>query len=198
MIKNIIFDMGQVLLKFEPILFIERLSIFNNEDQEILLKEIYHSQEWVMMDKGTLTINEAIDIFKQKVPEHLKQYVYDLVDNWYEPRIPVEGMLELVEELSKKYNLFLLSNASENQPKYWNKTEFAKYFKDTLISCDVHVIKPNKEIYELAIKKFNIKPNESIFIDDNKDNVQGAINSGINAIQFIDANKLKEELKEYC
>ena len=121
MIRNIIFDMGNVLLRFEPEMFMERLGVAP-KDRPLLYREIYHSREWVQMDHGTLLEADAAKIIADRVPERLRDTVDQLVNRWDRPVVEVDGMPALVAELkSLGYHIYLLSNAGLRQHEYWPK-----------------------------------------------------------------------------
>ena len=158
MIKNIVFDMGNVLLRFEPELFIQRLGV-TPEDRRTLLIEVFRSLEWAKMDRGSLTERQAAELICQRVPERLHSAVHSLTDQWERPILPVEGSYELVEELKNMgYGLYLLSNASYRQHDYWPLIPCSKFFDGTLISADVKLVKPQPEIYRLLFEKFSLVP----------------------------------------
>lgn len=195
MIKNIIFDMGNVLIKFDKKCFLEAVNV-SPEDNALLEREVYMSVEWAMMDRGTLTEKEAAERMCARLPERLHEKVHQLVDEWDRPILPMSGMAELAGELKAKgYRLFLLSNASYRQHEYWPEIPGSEYFEDTLISADVKLVKPQPEIYLMALHKFNAKPEESVFIDDATNNVEGAVYCGMEGIVFHgDTDELKKKL----
>ena len=195
MIKNIIFDMGNVLIKFDKKCFLEAVNV-SPEDNALLEREVYVSVEWAMMDRGTLTEKEAAERMCARLPERLHEKVHQLVDKWDRPILPMSGMAELAGELKAKgYRLFLLSNASYRQHEYWPEIPGSEYFEDTLISADVKLVKPQPEIYLMALHKFNAKPEESVFIDDATNNVEGAVYCGMEGIVFHgDSDELKKKL----
>ena len=94
MIKNIIFDMGKVLIQFDPLVFMQRTEVAP-EDRELLLREVYKSLEWAKMDRGTLSDAEAADIMCSRLPERLHEKVHCLVDRWDRPIIPVRAWQSL-------------------------------------------------------------------------------------------------------
>lgn len=195
MIKNIIFDMGNVLIKFDKKCFLEAVNV-SPEDNALLEREVYVSVEWAMMDRGTLTEKEAAERMCARLPERLHEKVHQLVDEWDRPILPISGMAELAGELKAKgYRLFLLSNASYRQHEYWPEIPGSEYFEDTLISADVKLVKPQPEIYLMALHKFNAQPEESVFIDDATNNVEGAVYCGMEGIVFHgDTDELKKKL----
>ena len=106
--------------------------------------------------------------------------------------------LDLVKKSTKEkgYKIYLLSNAGFNQHDYWEKIPASKYFDGKVVSCDVGEVKPFKEIYEALYKKFNIKPEESFFIDDLIINIFGANRTGMDGYVFTgDVNDLRAELR---
>ena len=197
MIKNIVFDMGNVIIRFDPELFMSRLGLAE-EDRRLLKRELFVSLEWSRMDRGSLTDEEAAEIVCRRVPERLHDAVRRLVGMWDRPILPVEGMYELVEELrGMGYGIYLLSNASFRQHDYWPRVPASKFFDGTLISADVKLVKPQPEIYRLLCDKFSLVPEECVFIDDSTSNAEGAYFCGINALVFHgDAHEMRLKLND--
>lgn len=196
MIKNIVFDMGNVVIRFDPDAFIERFGV-SGEDKKTLLLEIFRSPEWVMMDRGVLTDDQAADILCPRVPEHLRDVARKLIALWDRPIIEVEGVCPLIEELKGLgYGIYLLSNASCRQPDYWQRVPAAKLFDGTLISYSVRLVKPMPEIYEKFFETFSLKREECFFIDDSPANVEAALYVGMPATVFHnDVPRLRQELR---
>ena len=186
MIRNIVFDMGQVLLRFLPDVFLERAGV-QGEDKTLLKREVYQSLEWARMDRGSLTDEEAAELICRRVPPRLHDTVRELVGMWDRPILPVEGMEELIAELKEKgYRIYLLSNASYRQHEYWPKVPASRYFDGTLVSADVKLVKPQPEIYRLLCRTFSLEPDECVFIDDATNNAEGAFLCGMHPIVFHD------------
>ena len=196
MIKNILFDMGQVLIRFDQKFFIQRLGV-DGADMELLLREVYRSVGWVQMDRGSLREEEAFEKMRARLPERLHDAAWKLVIMWDRPILEVDGMYELVEELKGLgYGVYLLSNASVRQHEYWPRIPASRLFDGKLISADVHVIKPQPEIYRLCLEKFNLKAEECFFIDDAPANIEGALQCGIpGAVFHGDAALLRRQLR---
>jgi putative hydrolase of the HAD superfamily len=196
-IKNIVFDMGNVLLRFDRRTFLNRLDV-TEEDKQLLLKEVFLSEEWVLMDAGVLREETAEPIMCTRLPEHLHEAVHQLTSCWDQPIMPMEGMEELVRELKEAgYGIYLLSNASVRQHDYWPRVPGSAFFDGTLISADEKIMKPQPEIYRLCMERFGLRPEESIFIDDVQANVDGAVACGIAGVVFRgDASALRNSLRE--
>ena len=196
MIKNILFDMGQVLIRFDQKYFIKRLGI-EDADLDLLLREVYRSVEWVQMDRGTLREEDAFRSISKRLPERLHDAAWKLICMWDRPILEVAGMYELVEELKGLgYGIYLLSNASVRQHDYWPRIPASRFFDGKLISADVHVIKPQPEIYRRCLEKFGLQAEECFFIDDAPANIEGALCCGIaGAVFHGDAKLLRSQLR---
>ena len=197
MIKNILFDMGNVLIHFDRKVFLDRLSI-SDADKQLLLREVFLSVEWVQMDRGVLAEPEAEKIMCRRLPNHLHESVHTLVSLWDEPILPVAGMAELVEELKQNgYSIYLLSNASIRQHAYWPKIPGWQYFDGKVISADEKVMKPHPDYYRIALERFNLNPEECFFIDDVPANIEGALYCGIPGSVFHkDVALLRSQLRK--
>lgn len=197
MIRNIVFDMGQVLIRFDRDYFIRCLGV-EGDDAQLLLREVFLSLEWSRMDWGSLTDEEAAQSVCARLPERLHEAARKLVTMWDRPILPVEGMYHLIEELKAAgYGIYLLSNASVRQHEYWPRVPCAKFFDGTLISCDVGCIKPERAIYEAFFEKFGLKAEECLFVDDMSMNVEGGCRCGMRGIVFHgDAKELRQKLKK--
>ena len=96
-IKNVIFDMGNVLIYFTPELYITQQGV-SEEEEKLLLREVFRRMEWVQLDHGTITEEEAVESICRRVPSHLRGVVEELVFRWWaRPLSPVPGMKELVK-----------------------------------------------------------------------------------------------------
>lgn len=188
MIRNIIFDMGNVLLRFDREIFMNRHAAdCTPEERTLLLREVFLSAEWIMQDRGTHTPSETVEIICERLPGKLHKAVEGLV-NWYIGDImPVDGMAELIEELKQEgYKIYLLSNAAKDFPNYWHKIPGHEYFDDLCVSAFHGFIKPQPEIYRCALEKFGVLAEESVFIDDVPANIEAALNIGMKGIVFHD------------
>lgn len=199
MIRNLIFDMGNVMLKFEPDLFIEALGVTDPEVHKMLRREVFGSVEWVLQDWGTLSEEQSSEIVCARLPEEYRQMARDLIFRWNEPIRPIDGMAELVRDCKQAgLGIYLLSNASVRLPDYWPNTPGSEYFDGVTVSALVHAVKPMPEIYRHVLDTYDLKAEECLFVDDMSMNVSGALQVGMQGIVFRgDANALRKELRSY-
>ena len=197
MIRNIVFDMGNVVIRFDPEYFIDRAGIHDPEDRRLIMNELFHSVEWAQMDAGTLTEETAEPLILPRFPERLRDKVKDLLYHWAYPRDMIPGMEDLIRRLKEAgYHIYLLSNASSAQHEYWPKFPVSGYFEGKLISCDVKTVKPNPEIYRLFTEKFSLNAEECLFTDDATANVATAIACGWKGIVFHgSADELEQKMR---
>lgn len=200
MIKNVIFDLGNVLIDFKPIKYIKSLGYDDEKALEIFNKTIKDSI-WADMDKGIYRDKESyVKAFKTKYPEIQDDIDKFLGGPWIENVIfPLKDnlkMIDLVKEKGLKY--YILSNYPKDAFEYtYDMCPFIQNAYGMVISYDVLTIKPDKNIYLKLLDKYGLKANECLFIDDLDINVEGAKSVGINAFVFKDLEDGYKKLEEY-
>lgn len=197
MIKNIIFDLGRVLLNFEPLEYTYK-KIPDRERANKIYSEIFKSNEWIMLDRGVITEKEAINRICDRNPGNDK-LIREVMNNWYEILTPMEDVVDILKELKLLgYKVYFLSNfhllAFE---KVFEKYEFFRNFDGGVVSYKEKLLKPESEIYNKLVSRFGINPSESVFIDDTKENIISAEKLGFKAIHFTTSLGLKEKLLQY-
>lgn len=199
MIKNILFDMGSTLIRFEPETFIRLAGITDPADRSALLWEVYRSAEWVALDRGAITEDQAEAAMCRRLPERLHAVAGRLIRHWDRPLLVVEGMEELVEELSELgCGLYLLTNAGPRHHEYWPRFPVSRFFPEERIfrSSDYLLLKPEREFYDKALATLGLDAAECVFIDDSPPNAESAIRCGIDTVIFRgDAAHLRSALR---
>lgn len=196
MIKNIIFDLGNVLVSFHPEKFIEK----NIEEKykNDFYKVVFGGKPWQDLDRGVLEYSDAIEMFSKELPQ-----CADAIKKLFDRKIidciaPIPENVEIMKSLKRKYNLYILSNFHYPAFDYiFDNWEFFKTFDGKIVSGHCKLLKPEKEIYELLLKTYSLKPEECLFIDDVQANIQSAENCGIHGIQLTAPELLKEKLEKY-
>ena len=198
LIKNIVFDMGGVLLDFNPTASLKKYFSDDN-DIKLLLKEIFSGSDWAKLDKGTMTVEGAVENACKRLPERLHANIRLLMEHWADEMPPVEKMLPLVRELKQKgYGIYLLSNAPLNFHTYRHRIPGVAYFDGFIVSSDWLVVKPERRIYEILFEQFSLVPEECFFIDDLQVNIEGAQAAGMGGYCFDhgDITILREAMKD--
>ena len=195
MIKNIVFDLGKVLVDFLPEKFVEE----NVEPQykDEFLEIVFKNDEWKKLDRGTLEYEDVIKILSSKLPQcekAINKLFNDVVGSCL---VPIKNNVELLPKLKENYNLYIISNfhrvAFEEIYRYW---DFFKLFDGKVVSAFCKLMKPEPEIYQLLFKTYSLNPNECIFIDDVFENIQEAKNQGMDGIHLTSPEILKDKLIE--
>lgn len=196
--KNIIFDIGGVLVDFVPEKSFETVGA-PKEMIEELLNATVRSDLWPELDLGIIPEDKIIDKMVKNY-EAGEKYIRDFF------RV---GKMQLVTEFEyssdwlkgmkdRGYNVYLLSNYPKSyfELHYNEMFTFKKYTDGKVVSAYEKLIKPDKRIYELILRRFNLKAEESIFIDDRIENVEGAKAACITAIQFNGYDETRKKLEE--
>ena len=182
--ENVVFDMGGVLIKWTPDEVLDNAEVKDEEDRRILKREVFFSQEWAMMDWGVLDEEEAERIFSSRLPSRLRSYLHSIL--YWDERIGfMEGMDQVLSYLSSQgKGIYLLSNASHRLNEYFSSFPFSHYFKDTVVSADYSRVKPEAELFRLALAKFGIDAKDTLFVDDAPQNVVGGRMIGMGGYLF--------------
>lgn len=197
MIRNIVFDMGKVLLDYDPVKVCWQFTD-REEDVALIGKELFFSEEWVMLDRGDITEEEALLRVQGRLPdERLKTMAAESLAHWHEYNIsPKPGMRELVIALKERgCRIYLCSNASLRLRVFQDQIPGIEYFDGTLVSAEERVLKPEPEIFERLFERYSLRPEESFFIDDLEANIEGARRCGMDGYCFADGDV--ERLKKY-
>ena len=196
MIRNVIFDMGGVLIAWDPARIVARLGL-PGEDGQLLRREVFSGVEWVSLDRGTLSEYEALAAVCQRLPRRLHAAAERCVFWWKEPFCPVSGMAELIAELhGLGYGIYLLSNATSALHEYFPRIPGSEHFCGMLVSADWKLLKPQREIYEKFCGLHGLDPAECLFIDDSPSNVEASRLFGMDALVFYqDLPRLRRELR---
>ena len=196
MIKNIIFDLGNVLVKYSPENFLNKY--VKKENQEDFIINIFKSKDWLELDRGTLSYEDAIEVFTKRVPEEKESIEKLFRENISSCISPIEENVEIMRKLKNNgYNVYILSNFHQPAFEYIRESwDFIREFNGDVVSCYYHYIKPERNIYETLLNKYNLTPSETIFIDDVDANINGAKELGIGGIHLPDYKILSELLKK--
>lgn len=195
-IKNIIFDFGDVLLDWNPRYLYEKH--FEDKNEMNYFLENICNHDWNREQDRGRSFAEAVQILQKQFQEYHEQIaMYD--DCWSTMlKSDIPETIKILNELSKTHKIFGLTNWSAEKIKIaYERFDFFKHFAGIVVSGEEKLVKPDHKIYEVLLQRFNIKAIESLFIDDNLANVEAARELGIHAVQFLDPQLLREELKRF-
>jgi putative hydrolase of the HAD superfamily len=195
MYSAIIFDLGRVLIDVDITKGLFSLFNVNRQDGfDAAVQRLMEHKTFKQFNRGQLTPEE---FHRQITSEFNVEISYnDFVEKWCDVFSPMPGMYELVEALSGKYILGILS---DTDPLHWKKIikyPVIKFFQNPTLSFNIKTSKPDPKAFELAAKSVNTAPANCIYIDDLPKNVAGAENAGMKAIKFVSAGQLKRELNK--
>ena len=192
--KNIIFDIGNVLLSFQPDEFLRKY--YNDQEIGDLMTIIFSSEEWDQLDLGTITIQETIDSLTLKHPHYHDEITF-ILKHWTNMMSPIEKNVKIAYQLKEMgYPLYLLSNFhNEAIQEMFDKYDFFNIFDGHVISAHVHTMKPCEGIYHILMDKYQLKSEECVFIDDSLANINTANTLGMTGVYLPYLKSLDDELK---
>lgn len=184
MIKNVVLDMGNVLLDYNPDFVLDTFCS-SEEEKDVIRKELFNGPEWKLGDRGDIKDKDRFDIVKVRVPEQYHEALKNCADKWGICMTPLAGAREFCEYVKESgRGIYILSNASDLFYDYFPKFLPLDFFDGVYVSSDVHMLKPDVEIYEAFLEKYGLKGDECLFVDDREDNVSGAKKAGLNIFRF--------------
>ncbi len=186
--KNIVFDLGGVLLEWSPVDFLQRLELPAH------FIEIFDSLLWASHDGGCLTREEVISKLPAQYDKEVFAYcVQKLV---FQLR-PIAEMIDLFHEVRRQgYKVYILSNMpQELHQELLQLHDFFRYPHGQVYSYEVGAIKPQPQIYQALLNTYQLKGEESVFIDDREDNIRVAQKFGIKGIVCQSPLQVQQELQ---
>lgn len=195
-IRNVVFDLGGVLLEWNPDAILARLYP-DPETAARVKREVFQHADWLALDKGTLDEEEAVRLFQRRTGRPLSE-MNGLMQTVRESLIPIGPSFELLEELSEQgMSLYCVSNMQaavfaflRQRYDFWSK------FKGLVISASVKMIKPDAEIFNHLFSRYRLTPAETLFIDDHPPNIESALRLQMKAILFQGADDCRRRLRQ--
>ena len=177
--KNVVFDLGRVVFAQDPA---KSTAEFKQFFSYVSLTPM--PQFWTDYDMGVLSFDqvaEELAAYRGVEPVFAREMITIAIGKQETIR-PTE---KLIDELKAAgYKLYVLSNMSREFIDFLRKQKVYENFDGDVVSCEVGIVKPMPEIYDLLLKRFDLDPAETIFIDDRKENVDAAAAKGIATFHF--------------
>jgi len=192
-IENVIFDFGGVLVDWNPRYLYN--SLFEDKNEMEFFLENICNDNWNLQQDAGRTFSEGVAILVEKYPEYQKM-IEAYSEKWSVMlKSDIPENVKLIPLLKSNYNLFGLTNwSAEKFPIALKRFSFFQEFDGIVVSGEEKMKKPDDEIFLLLLERYNLKANNSLFIDDNLANINTAKRLGFQTI-FLEKNtNLKEEL----
>ena len=166
MVKNIIFDLGNVIIRGSSI---ETLMHFTDDENKAkdLIQYIFKTEEWKLLDLGNITKEEAITQMQKKAPKQYEILIKEVMNKRCEYLVLNKDTIEIAKKLKQKgYHIYVLSNMATYTYEYFKEIDFFKLCDGIIISAYEHLVKPNEKIFRTLLDRYDLKPEECLFIDD--------------------------------
>ncbi len=196
-IKTVVFDLGGVLINWDPRNMYRKM--FDSERKMEWFLENICTMDWNEEQDAGRTIKEATALLVHKYPPY-KSYIEAYYGRWVEMLDGEKtGTVKILNQIKKenKFRLLALTNwSAETFPYALERFSFLNQFEGILVSGEEGMKKPSKSIYDLLFRRYKIKAEESIFIDDSLRNIDAAEHCGMVGIHFQSADQLAERLRD--
>jgi epoxide hydrolase-like predicted phosphatase len=196
MIKNIVFDLGNVLISYKPSEYLTKMG-YPDEEKNIILNDIFLAKEWFLLDNGDLTTGEAIEKISERSSLN-KAGIASFFDLRTDILYPIARNTKILPALKKRgFKLYYLSNFPEDIfDEVYNKYDFFKYFDGGIISARVRASKPDKKIFEILLSKYSISSVDCLFIDDYFPNIKTAESIGMLVLHIQNQENLTDQIEK--
>lgn len=194
--KNIIFDVGDVLLDYRWRTMLQDYGLSQSEAERIGGEMFNDSEQlWSQMDLGIEDQEAVIRKYEKKYPEDAKviRWFIEHGEYMHKPRRKVWEMIPMLK--SRGYGIYLLSNYPE--VLFHKHTQYADFMQEIdglMVSYMIHEMKPHADIYHALLNKYGLKAEECIFFDDRLENVQAALRIGMGSKQVHSQESLLSDL----
>lgn len=195
--KNIVFDLGGVLVDWNPKYLYNK--VFDNDEKRVesFLSKVC-TAEWNVEQDAGRSLVEGTEILVERFPDE-EDYIRMYYDRWEEMiQGEVRGTVDLLEQLRNldNHNLYALTNwSAETFPIALERFDFLSYFQGIVVSGEEKTRKPFQRIYEILFDRYELNPESSIFIDDSLNNVEAAAALGMKSIHFEHPEQLMADLQ---
>jgi len=193
MLKNIVFDMGNVIIEWNPKNLSKKIA---GDLSWVLETYLFETDVWVKLDAGSVSLEEGLEEILSYTPAKYHQLITHAFYHWGEYITIFENTERLIKKLKEKgYRVFMLSNCSVSFDDYHTLYPVFSEFESRYVSAHHQLMKPHKEIYLNFLEENHLIAQECLFIDDVQKNVLGARSVGMQAYHFTgDTSELEEML----
>ena len=184
MIKNLLLDLGNVTLLYDPQAMTAPW-VTNEADRDEIARALFLHPDWGKGDDGSLTEAQLHENARRRLPDRLHPALSNVIAHWPEYMTPLPGAEEFLREMKARgLKLYILSNAPTRYADFKGNYPILKLFDGEVISALIGRAKPARSFFEYALSSFGLNASECLFVDDLAHNVAGAEACGIEAIVF--------------
>lgn len=193
--RSVVFDLGGVVLDWNPDSILERY--YADEESRATLKSVmFQHPDWLLMDRGVILESEMVDRVRQRTPRSPVELA-GLLQAVRESLAPKPDTVALIDRLAQRgVALYCLSNMPATTFAYLRERyDLWSVFRGIVISGEINMMKPEREIFEHLLTRYELTARDTIFIDDHEPNIQAAAQLGIKTVWFRDARQCEAELE---
>ncbi len=182
MIKHMVFDIGNVLMHWQPQRFFHDL-----RHHEKLCSLLFRSAEWQEYDRGACTLDDLRQAYVQAYPQHQQAICY-MLDHWTQVLHPISEMNAFRADCRKRgYGIYIISNLSEDSARSLQaRYQLFDELDGAVLSYQEHLLKPDPKMFSLLLSRYQLDADACLFLDDAQDNIRAALDAGMNAILVDD------------
>ncbi len=195
---NIIFDLGNVLIEWNKEKILSKICK-NDLEYNLFNKFVFQSNLWIDLDNGKISLEFLENQLIDEMEHQYQDQIHELVWNWFNYVDLYDEVYELIKQLKKKnFQIYVLSNTSSIFHILLDSvlSKVSSVLDGYVISCEVKMMKPQKEIYLSLVNKYQLDIKDCIFLDDLEENVEAARTLGIKAFQIKERKEISNILKD--
>jgi putative hydrolase of the HAD superfamily len=197
-IANIVFDIGNVLYAYDPILLIQKI-LGPTPYESLFLEHLFHAPLWQSLDRGDLSESDALNQLQGICSDvAFVSGCRQLLTHFSCHLEPIPETHQVLADLAAHYPVYLLTNfQSEPYKRLFALSPVLPLSKGAIVSADEVCMKPEPQIYDLLLARFGLRPEQTLFIDDMPANIMAARDKGIHAVHLTDPARLRGDLQFY-
>lgn len=195
---NIIFDLENVLIEWNKEKILSKICK-NDLEYNLFNQFVFQSNLWIDLDNGKISLEFLENQLIDEMGHQYQDQIHELVWNWFNYVDLYDEVYELIKQLKKKnFQIYVLSNTSSIFHILLDSvlSKVSSVLDGYVISCEVKMMKPQKEIYLSLVNKYQLDIKDCIFLDDLEENVEAARTLGIKAFQIKERKEISNILKD--
>ncbi len=196
MIRSIVFDLGRVLVGFDPEGYLRSFG-FDEDTVQRLLKVIF-GPRWRFYDRGDYAcVGDLGEELARDHPEDADLIRQVLRSDWVKIHTLKEDTAAYLHELKTRgYRIYMLSNLAKESYEFVRGYDFFSELDGGVFSYQEHVIKPDEKIYRILLDRYALLPEETLFLDDSPENIEAAQRLGIRGIVFTELSAVRPQVEK--